>query len=133
MMLLFQLMKAGSVRPEASAAASAEVLTRAARRAAELLDLSQKDLARVIGVSPATVSRLAHRPLDPSAKEAELAVLFIRMFRSLDALMSGDLESARKWLHAENAHLSGVPARLIQTVTGLVDVVEYLDAMRGKV
>ena len=28
---------------------------------------------------------------------------------------------------------AGVPARLIQTVTGLVDVVEYLDAMRGKV
>jgi transcriptional regulator with XRE-family HTH domain len=132
-MLSFQLMKAGSVRPEASAAASGVVLTRAARRAAELLDLSQKDLARVIGVSPATVSRLAHRPLVPSAKEAELAVLFIRMFRSLDALMGGDVESARKWLHAENAHLSGVPARLIQTVTGLVDVVEYLDAMRGKV
>jgi hypothetical protein len=126
-------MKTRSVRSEPSPAAAAEVVTRAARRAAELLDLSQKDLARVIGVSPATVSRLAHRSLDLSAKEGELAVLFIRMFRSLDALVGGDLVSARKWLHAENTHLAGVPARLIQTVTGLVDVVEYLDAMRGKV
>lgn len=126
-------MKTGSARPETRPAAAGEVLTRAARRAAELLALSQKDLARIIGLSPATVSRLAHRPLDPSAKEGELAVLFVRMFRSLDALVGGDVESARKWLHAENAHLSGVPARLIQTVTGLVDVVEYLDAMRGKV
>ena len=73
------------------------------------------------------------RPLDPSAKEGELAILFIRMFRSLDALVGSDVDSARKWLHAENSHLAGVPARLIQTVTGLVDVVEYLDAMRGKV
>jgi hypothetical protein len=126
-------MKPSPARPHASAPPAPEVLTRAARRAAELLDLSQKDFARVIGVSPATVSRLGHRPLDPSAKEGELAVLFVRMFRSLDSLVGGDPDSARKWLHAENAHLSAVPAELIQTVTGLVDVVEYLDAMRGKV
>ena len=60
-------------------------------------------------------------------------MLFVRMFRSVDALVGGDVEAARQWLHAENVHLEGVPARLIQTVTGLVDVVEYLDAMRGKV
>ncbi|PYQ23799.1 MAG: hypothetical protein DMF81_07570 [Acidobacteria bacterium] len=126
-------MKTVPLRPQARPAAAGEVLTRASRRAAELLGLSQRDLARIIGLSPATVSRLAHRPLDPAAKEGELAVLFVRMFRSLDALGGGDVEAARRWLHAENVHLDGVPARLIQTVAGLVDVVEYLDAMRGKV
>jgi DNA-binding XRE family transcriptional regulator len=126
-------MKAGSLRPETRAAATGPVLTRSARRAAAQLDLTQKDLAQIIGVSPATVSRLPHRPLDPAAKEGELAILFVRMFRSLDTLVGGNVDSARKWLHAENHHLAGVPARLIQTVTGLVDVVEYLDAMRGKV
>jgi DNA-binding XRE family transcriptional regulator len=126
-------MRAAPPRPEARVAPAGEVLTRAARRAAELLDLTQKDLAQVIGLSPATVSRLPHRPLDPSAKEGELAILFVRMFRSLDALVGGDVVAARKWLHAQNTHLSGVPAHLILSVTGLVDVVEYLDAMRGKV
>jgi len=126
-------MKTAPQRDEPPAPAAEVVLTRAARRAAEILDLTQKDLAQVIGVSPATVSRLAHRPLDPSAKEGELAVLFVRMFRSLDALVGGDVAAAREWLHHENAHLAGVPSRLIQSVTGLVDVVEYLDAMRGKV
>ena len=126
-------MKTGSLRPEARATGAGPVLTRSARRAAERLDLTQKDLAQIIGVSPATVSRLPHRPLDPAAKEGELAILFVRMFRSLDALVGGNVDSARKWLHAENSHLSGVPSQLIQTVTGLVDVVEYLDAMRGKV
>jgi len=126
-------MKTGSLRPEARATGAGPVLTRSARRAAERLDLTQKDLAQIIGVSPATVSRLPHRPLDPAAKEGELAILFVRMFRSLDALVGGNVDSARNWLHAENHHLRGVPAQLIQTVTGLVDVVEYLDAMRGKV
>src|SRR5712664_3595875 len=110
-------MKMGSVRSETRTPAAGEVLTRSARRAAELLDLTQRDLARVIGVSPATISRLPQRPLDPSAQEGELTILFV----------SGYVDSARKWLYTENTHLAGVPAQLIQTVTGLVDVVEYLD------
>ena len=126
-------MKTGSVRPETRTAPAGEVLTRSARRAAELLGLTQKELARIVGVSPATVSRFSQRPLDPAAKEAELAILFVRMFRSLAALVGGNVAAARKWLHAPNTHLAGLPADLIQTVTGLVDVVEYLDAMRGKV
>jgi len=97
------------------------------------LELSQKDVARILGLSPATVSRLPRRPLDPTSKEGELAVLFIRLYRSLDALLGGDLEKCRRWLHAPNTHLQGIPAEMIQSVTGLVHVIEYLDAMRGKV
>src|SRR2546428_584415 len=126
-------MKMGSVRSETRTPAAGEVLTRSARRAGELPEPPQKGPPRGIGGRPATLSRPPPRPPDPPAEEGELAILFIRMFRSLDALVGGDVDSARKWLHAENSHLAGVPARLIQTVTGLVDVVEYLDAMRGKV
>jgi hypothetical protein len=109
------------------------VLTRAALRAASLLGVARKDLAIVLGVSPSTVSRLDDRPLDPARKEGELAVLFVRLFRSLDALLGGRTDKARDWLHAPNHHLGGVPAERIRTVTGLVDVIEYLDALRGKV
>jgi len=119
-------------RPGAKAS-GAEVLTRAARRAAELLGLSQKDLAAIIGVSPATVSRLPRRPIDPASKEGELALLFVRLYRSLDALLGGSVENCRSWLHARNTHLGGVPAEMIRTVRGLLHVTEYLDAMRGKV
>lgn len=126
-------MKTGSVRPETGTAPAGEVLTRSARRAAELLGLTQKELARIVGVSPATVSRFSQRPLDPAAKEAELAILFVRMFRSLDSLLGGDAGQGRAWLHAQNHHLAGVPAALIRSPEGLVNVVQYLDAMRGKI
>ena len=43
------------------------------------------------------------------------------------------LKLTRQWLHAPNHHLGGIPAERIRTVTGLVDAIEYLDAMRGKV
>ena len=113
----------------------AAILTTAAKRAARILQLSQKDLGRIVGLSEASASRLfaGRRSVSLDTKEGELAVLFVRMFRSLDALFGGNEENARAWLHAENSHLAGVPAELIQTVTGLVNVIEYLDAMRGRV
>ena len=112
---------------------AAGVLTRAVLRASEILGLAQKDLAGVLGVSAASLSRLykGARLIDPRSKEGEIAVLILRVFRSLDALMGGSQEKSRKWLRAENVHLGGSPARLIETVPGLVHVLEYLDAMRG--
>lgn len=112
--------------------AAGPILTRAALRAADRLGFAQKDLASLLGISPSTVSRFAARPLDPRSKEGELAVLFVRLYRSLDALVGGQDDAARDWMHADNDHLGGPPARLVQTVTGLVHVLEYLDAMRGK-
>lgn len=112
----------------------AAVLTGALMAAARSLSLSQRDVARVLGISEASASRLARgRPIDPDGKEGELALLVLRLFRSLDALVGGNEDNLRKWLRARNAHLGGVPAELIRSVTGLVHVAEYLDAMRGKV
>jgi uncharacterized protein (DUF2384 family) len=109
------------------------VLTKAVLRAAEALGVNQKGLARVLGVSEATVSRLGRtKILDPATKEGELALLFVRLFRSLDTLVGGDTGKARAWLFAPNSHLGGIPAERIATVPGLVDAVAYLDALRGK-
>jgi transcriptional regulator with XRE-family HTH domain len=97
------------------------------------LALTQKTLAATLGISEASVSRLARgRVIDPRSKEGELAAVFLRMFRSLDAFLGGDESKAAAWMHAHNRHLSGTPAELIRTVTGLVHVTQYLDAVRGK-
>ena len=109
------------------------VLTRALLSAANRLGLRNNRLAEVIGTSEATISRLsAGRSIDPASKQGELALLFVRLYRSLDALVGGDDAQARAWLHAKNSHLGGVPAEQIQRVEGLVDVIQYLDAMRGR-
>ena len=111
----------------------AEVLAKALLSAAERLGLRSRQLARVIGSSEASVSRLARqRGLDPESKEGELALLFLRVYRSLDALVGGDDAKAREWIGAPNAHIGGVPIERMATVEGLVDVVQYLDAMRGR-
>jgi transcriptional regulator with XRE-family HTH domain len=118
----------------ATAPDAAGVLTKATLRAAARLDVRGRQLADVLGTSEASVSRLQRgRTIDPASKEGELALLFLRLYRSLDALVGGDDRQAAAWLSAANAHLNGVPAERIRTVEGLVDVVQYLDAMRGRI
>jgi hypothetical protein len=117
------------------APAPGEVVTRATLRAAARLGLSNKVVARVIGVSDATVSRMGTGAylLKPADKSFDLALLFLRLFRSLDAITGGDEAVARAWLRNENIALGGVPAALMETVSGLVNVVGYLDARRALV
>jgi len=110
-------------------------VTKATLRAAEHLGLSNKVLARIIGLSEATVSRMGSRAytLSPDGKSFELAVLFVRLFRGLDAVAHGDADVARTWLESENAALGGRPIVLIQSVPGLLNAVSYLDARRALV
>ena len=123
----------GRLAPD-SHADPAGVLTRAVLSAAVRLGVRNRQLAEILGTSEASVSRLSSRRLlEPESKQGELALLFLRLFRSLDALVGGDETKARAWLHAENSHLAGVPAQLIRRVEGLVDVVQYLDGMRGRI
>lgn len=111
----------------------AMVLAKAVLNAAERLGLRNRQLAVLLGMSEASISRLTRsRGIDPASREGEMALLFLRLYRSLDALMGGDDAQARAWLHAENDHLRGVPAARILSIEGLIDVVQYLDAMRGR-
>ncbi|MCP5471118.1 MAG: DUF2384 domain-containing protein [Sinobacteraceae bacterium] len=110
------------------------VLTKAVVRAATLLGLPQQALAQLLGVSRPTVSRMglgSYRLSRAQPKSWELGTLFVRMFRSLDALL-GHEEAARAWLQGPNSDLGGRPAELILSAEGLVRVVHYLDAHRGR-
>lgn len=110
-------------------------LSKAVIRAAGILGLSQATLANILGISRATASRLtagSYR-LDPARrKEWELGLLFVRMFRSLDAV-AGHGEAARAGLAGPNLALGEPPIEAIVSAEGLVRVVQYLDQARGRI
>ena len=122
-------------KPIAKANAEGAVLTKAAVNAAERLGLTARILSAVIGVSEATVSRLKRQDvlLERGTKPFELAVLLVRLFRSLDAITGGDEAVSRAWMVADNTALRARPIDRITSVTGLVDVLAYLDARRALV
>lgn len=116
-------------------AAAASTLTKALVRAAGLLRVRQTSIARILGVSGATVSRLfagQYLLSQDRPKEWEFAVLFVRLYRSLDAIL-GHGDKAHLWLTSDNLGLAARPVDLIESAEGLVRVLHYLDAHRGRV
>ena len=112
----------------ASAVDKSAVLTKALLNAGKVLGLSQSQIGDVIGKDRTSL----RRGIDPDSKAGELALLLIRCYRSLFVLVGGRDEDIRHWMQCQNLHTQGVPAEQIKRVQGLTHVVEYLDAMRGK-
>ncbi|MEY9142101.1 MbcA/ParS/Xre antitoxin family protein [Bradyrhizobium elkanii] len=112
-------------------AEASAVVTKAVIRAADRLKVSAPILASIIGVSEATVSRMKRGEfeLEPNTKPFELAVLFVRLFRSLDLIAGGDDKVAATWLTAPNTILDARPIEKLQTASGLGDVIAYLEAL----
>jgi uncharacterized protein (DUF2384 family) len=117
----------------ADSARESMVLSKAVIRAAEFMGLSNKIVARTIGLSEATASRLKSGAFVVSSdtKPFELAQLLVRLFRSLDSIVGSDDEASRSWMRTRNVVLGAKPIDLIQTVTGLLAVLQYVDSRRA--
>jgi DNA-binding XRE family transcriptional regulator len=107
------------------------VVAKACFNAARELGLTQRGLAMIIGVSEATVSRMKDGGFMLQGKPFELATCVLRVFRSLDAIVGSDPESMQGWMAHENRDLGGVPADMMAQATGLIGVMNYLDAARA--
>jgi len=120
---------------EPAPAQQAAVITKATMRAADRLAIKSNVLCKILGLSEATMSRMRKGDylLAPGDKAFELAVLFVRFYRSLDAIVGGNDAVAAQWIKNPNSGLDGVPLLLIQTVAGLTNVIDYLDARRAVV
>ena len=113
----------------------AAVLTSALARIADFWGLSNAKLGTVLGLSPATVSRIrgGRTLLDPASKSFEAGQFLLRLFRGLDALMGSDDDASRRWLATRNLDLDARPLDLIDSFRGLVTVCDYVDAHRARV
>jgi len=111
------------------------VLTQAVVRASELMGLSKASLAKILGISPSSAGRMfsGQYQLRSDTKEWDIARLFVRLFRSLDAMMAGDEVAVRTWLASPNKALVAKPNDLILDVAGLVHTLDYVDAYRARV
>ena len=114
------------------ASSAAAVVGKAAVRTARLLGLSNAALAGVLGLSEATTSQLASGTykLVPGSKPYELALLLVQLSRGLDAMVGGEEEPMRAWMHTPNLALAGVPAERVRSVTGLMETVSHVDGAR---
>lgn len=122
-----------SVPATGQVTAASAVLTKATLRSAGLLGLSNSILAKAVGLSEASISRMSSgaKAFEVGSKPAELAALVIRVYRSLDALVGNSEEHRRLWMTSYNRALNAIPKEAIQSAEGLVRVVTYLDGARA--
>ncbi|WP_166264145.1 MbcA/ParS/Xre antitoxin family protein [Marinobacter caseinilyticus] len=105
-----------------------QVLAKAVLNAGKSLGLTQTDIADIIGRDRSVLKRSG---LDPNSKPGELALLLVRVYRSVYALVGGDHDAIRHWFQTRNKYFEETPRDLVTTAEGLVRVTQYLDAMRG--
>lgn len=123
-------------RTTAAAARESRVLSQAVAHAAANWRLSDADLGRILGISRVSALRLetGEFQLKRGKTEFELGQYFVRLFRSLDAIMGSDDEASISWLRSHNLDLDERPLDLMRSsITGLIRVADYVDGYRGKV
>ncbi|MES9902018.1 MAG: MbcA/ParS/Xre antitoxin family protein, partial [Sedimenticola sp.] len=91
--------------------------------------LTPDEVGCVVGRNRTTIVR---NGVDPATPNGQLALLLIRIYRGLYVLVGGRNDEMNHWMHTRIRTLQGVPVEMIRDVTGLVRVVEYIDAIRGK-
>lgn len=109
------------------------LVSKALLNAARRLEMTNIELAQVVGISESKLSRMDRREafVARSGKEFDLALLFIRIYRSLDAITGGDRVTSAAWIRNPNKAFDNVPVERMKSLEGLVDVVHYLDSRRA--
>jgi hypothetical protein len=107
----------------------AGVLGKAVLNAGKKLGLSQSEVGEIVGRDRSTISR---KGIEPESTSGKIALLLVRVYRGLYALVGGEERDMKHWMNTRIRSLQGVPAEMVKDITGLVHVVEYIDAMRGK-
>lgn len=107
------------------------VLRKALQRAGEELGLTAQEVAQAVGKSRTFFeSARAQTRIDPHTRQ--MIALVLRLHRSLSALVGEDITLMRHWIATANRHTGGCPREQLQNPEQLVELVQYLDAMRGR-
>ncbi len=117
---------------EKQAFSKTQVVAKALINLKEELRLSSESIGQIIGTDASTVFRIGKNMDMKENKVFEGALLLIRAYRSLFALLGGDKAAMIHWLTTANKDLDEKrPIDYMKSLVGLVEVVQYLDAMRG--
>lgn len=120
-----------SIRKQASS--NTQVVAKALVALKQDLNLTNDTIAKVIGVDPATVSRILKNGDMQENRVYEASVILISIYRSLYALLGGTFDAMQHWLQTANADFARKsPIEEMQTLVGLVEVNQYLNALRGR-
>ena len=115
-----------------NSASTATVLAEAVLNTADLLGLSQTQLATVMGLDRASINTLEFSAVfEPASAQGEYGLLLIRLYQSLSTLTGGDSEWIDYFMNTFNTATDGVPIQQIQIIKGLEKVLTVVEALNN--
>jgi hypothetical protein len=90
---------------------ASELVTNAIMRASQDMGLKGTQIARIVGISPATTTRMraGSYQLAEGSKPYEISTLLLRLYLALKKVVGEDPNALRGWMHTSNADLGGKP------------------------
>ncbi|MFW2115614.1 DUF2384 domain-containing protein [Acinetobacter geminorum] len=113
-----------------NSASTTMVLAEAVLKTANLLGLSNTQLAAVMGLDIMSMNQIEFSAvLEPTSAHGEAGLLLIRLYQNLSSLTGGDSEWIDYFMNAFNTTTDGVPIQQIQTREGLEKVLTVVEAL----
>lgn len=106
-----------------------DLVTNGVIKACDDLDINGATVARIIGISTASVSRMRNGTwkFQEGSKSYELAIALLRMHLALKRKMRDNLDRMRGWLRATDATLGSAPIDHLNRIQGLFRVIFLLE------
>lgn len=111
-----------------------KAITHALFRAAVLLDITNVDIAEIIGLNESKLSLMGTEGfmVVEESEAGKRAALFIEIFDGLEAVCGGSLQHMQTWLKTENSDMGDIsPLKMVKTHEGLIFVCGYLGKVSG--
>lgn len=107
-----------------------KILAKTIFNVCHLLDISEDQLAIILGIDILKISQANEKPtIELTYKEAELALLLIRITIKLSNLTNGDVDWINYFMKSHNHLTGGTPIKQIQNRDGLIKVLTFLEKL----
>lgn len=113
---------------------TSKVLTKASWKAAELLGLKPEQFVRILHLECLDMNLSeASLMFDSNSKQGEIALILIRIYKALYHLNGGDIKWMHHFLNSPNLLTGGIPMAQLESMSGLLSVLNTVESLQHKV
>lgn len=107
-----------------------EILAKAIFNACKILNITDDQLAIIIGVNSGVLIQSKGKSIiELTSEETELALLLISISITLSILTDGDVDWINHFMQSHNTETGGIPIKQIENRDGLIKVLTFLEKL----
>ncbi len=110
-----------------------KILSIALNRSAKAMDINDSELSEILSVDSSTLEEILNCGVEPNSDAGQLCKLLIKIHLYLASSCQNDLDYIQHFIHSENKYFEAKPIDKMKLKNGCIEIIDYLNAMKGKV